>query len=67
MAKLIITIDYMDGRTKVVGPLYPDEVPLQGLLFRLSERGIAGVTFTNAEPLTELMRESAAKQDGALR
>lgn len=26
------------------------------MLFRLSERGIATVTFTNAEPLTELMR-----------
>ena len=57
MAKLLVTIDYMDGRTKVIGPLYPDEVPLHGMLFKLSERGIAGVTFTNAEPLTHLMRE----------
>lgn len=55
MAKLLVTIDYMDGRTKVVGPLHVDEIPLQGMLFRLSERGIAGITFTNAEPLTELM------------
>ena len=57
MAKLLVTVDYMDGRTKVVGPIYPDEIDVHGMLFRLSERGIAGVTFTNAEPLTHLMRE----------
>ena len=57
MAKLLVTIDYMDGRTKVVGPLHPDEINVHGMLLRFSERGIAGVTFTNAEPLTELMRE----------
>jgi hypothetical protein len=56
MAALLVTIDYMDGRSTVKGPLYPDEINLTGLLFRLSERGIATVTFTNAEPLTELMR-----------
>jgi len=57
MAALWVTIDYMDGRTTVKGPLYPDEIPLQGMLFRLSEKGIAGVTFTNAEPLKHLMQE----------
>lgn len=57
MAKLLVTIDYIDGRTKVVGPIYPDEIDTRGMLFRLSERGIAGVTITNAEPLTHLMQE----------
>ena len=59
MAKLLVTVDYMDGRTKVVGPFYPDEINVHGMLFRLSERGIAGVTFTNAEPLTHLMKENS--------
>jgi hypothetical protein len=58
MARVLVTIDYMDGRTTVRGPLHPDEINLAGMLFRLSERGIAGVTFTNAEPLTELLRAS---------
>lgn len=60
MAKLLVTIDYMDGRTKVVGPLYPDEIDTSRMLFRLSEQGIAGVTFTNAEPLTHLLKEKVA-------
>ena len=57
MAKVMVTIDYMDGRSRVRGPLYPDEIDLTGLLFRLSERGIATVTFTNAEPLKHLLKE----------
>lgn len=61
MAKVLVTVDYMDGRSTVRGPLYPDEVNLTGLLFRLSERGIATITFTNAEPLTELMRQGESK------
>ncbi len=63
MAKLLVTVDYMDGRSVMRGPMYADEIPLQGMLFRLAERGIATITFTNAEPLTELMRvaDEAAK------
>ena len=57
MAKLLVTVDYIDGRSKVLGPMYPDEIDTHGMLVRLSERGIAGITFTNAEPLTHLMRE----------
>lgn len=56
MAKILVTIDYMDGRSTVRGPMHPDEIGLTGMLMRLTERGIATVTFTNAEPLTELMR-----------
>lgn len=58
MAKLLVTVDYMDGRSVVKGPLYPDEINLTGMLFRLSEKGIATITFVNAEPLTELMRKT---------
>jgi hypothetical protein len=53
MAKLLVTIDYIDGRSVVKGPLYPDEINTNGMLFRLSERGIASITFANAEPLSE--------------
>lgn len=56
MARILVTIDYMDGRSTVRGPLHPDEINTTGMLMRLSERGIATITFTNAEPLTELMR-----------
>lgn len=60
MARVLVTIDYMDGRTAVRGPLHPDEINLSGLLFRLSEKGIAGITFTNAEPLTYLRNQKAS-------
>jgi hypothetical protein len=56
MPKILVTIDHLDGATKVYGPFYPDEIPLTGLLFKLSERSIAGVTFTNAQPLRALMK-----------
>jgi hypothetical protein len=56
MAAMWITIDYLDGRSKVVGPKYPDEIDLHGMLFRLAERGIATVTFAHANPLTELLK-----------
>ena len=54
MAALWITLDYLDGRSLIKGPVYPDEVDLTGLLFRLNERGIATVTFSNADPLRYL-------------
>lgn len=57
MAKVLITIDRMDGTTTVKGPFHPGDIDLMGLLFKLNERGIAGVTFTNAEPLTQLLKE----------
>ena len=41
MAAVWITLDYLDGRSLVRGPLYPDQVDLTGLLFRLNEKGIA--------------------------
>ncbi len=63
MAALWVTIDYIDGRTTVKGPLYPDQIDTHGMLFRLSERGIAGITFTNAEPLTFLRKQEEEKGD----
>jgi hypothetical protein len=57
MAALWITLDYLDGRSLIKGPVYPDEVDLTGLLFRLNERGIATVTFSNADPLRYLYKE----------
>jgi hypothetical protein len=64
MAKILVTVDYMDGRSTVRGPLYADEINTHGMLFRLSERGIATITFTNAEPLSELIRQSEEKSRG---
>jgi hypothetical protein len=49
-----ITIDRMDGGTTVKGPFHPDEISLTGLLFKLNESGVAGVTFTRANPLNAL-------------
>jgi hypothetical protein len=57
MAAVYVTIDYLDGRSVVKGPLYPDELfNLTSMLFKLNERGIATICFANAKPLTELMR-----------
>lgn len=61
--KLWVTIDRLDGTSTVKGPVYPDEIDLSGLLFKLSEAGIAGVTFTNAEPFRTLMKEKDNAQD----
>ena len=58
MAALWITLDYLDGRSLIKGPVYPDEVDLTGLLFRLNKSGIATVTFTNAKPLNSLLKQA---------
>ena len=55
--KIWITIDQLDGATLVRGPYHPDEIDTMGLLMRLSNSRIAGVTFTNAEPLKNFLRE----------
>ena len=55
MAAVWITLDRIDGTSSVKGPLYPDEIDLTGLLFRLNERDLATVTFTRANPLKLLM------------
>jgi hypothetical protein len=57
MPAVWITLDYMDGRSAIKGPLYPDQIDLTGLLFRLNERDLATVTFANANPLDYLARE----------
>ena len=54
MVALWVTLDYLDGRSLIKGPVYPDEIDLRGMLFRLSERGVATVTFSNADPLRYL-------------
>ncbi len=62
MAHVLVTIDYMDGKTRVVGPLHPDEIDLHGLLFRLAERDIATITFVRADPLTYLSKKIATDE-----
>jgi hypothetical protein len=54
MPAVWITLDHIDGTSKIRGPLYPDEIDLTGLLFRLNERDLATVTFTRANPLKAL-------------
>ncbi len=58
MPAVWVTLDHIDGSTKVRGPLHPDEIDLTGLLFRLAERDIATITFTRANPLQALEKAS---------
>ncbi len=58
MAAVWITLDSMDGTSRVRGPLYPDKIDLTGLLFRLNERDLATVTFTRANPITAMQKAS---------
>ena len=61
MPALRVTIDYMDGQTRVLGPLWPDEIDTRGMLFKLSESEIASITFTRAHPLTYLQKQTDTK------
>jgi hypothetical protein len=61
MPKLRVTVDYMDGTTRVLGPFWPDDVDTRGMLLKLSESEIAGITFTRADPLTYLRKEGEPK------
>lgn len=54
MPAVWITLDSIDGKTRIKGPLHPDEIDLTGLLFRLNERDLATITFTRANPLKAL-------------
>lgn len=60
MPAVYVTLDYMDGRSAIKGPLYPDEIDLTGLLFRLNEAELATVTFTRARPLDPLLKAGAS-------
>ena len=50
-------------RTEVTRPLHPDEIHLNELLSRLSEQGVAGVTFTTTDPIG-LAKTAKAKNEG---
>ena len=50
MPAVWITLDDIHGNTRIRGPVYPDEINLTGLLFRLNERDLATITFTRAKP-----------------
>ena len=58
MPAVWITLDSVDGKSRVKGPVYPDEIDLTGLLFRLNERDLATVTFTRANPLKAMQEAS---------
>jgi hypothetical protein len=60
MPAVWITLDSIDGSSRVKGPLHADEIDLTGLLFRLNERDLATVTFTRANPLKAL-QEAATR------
>jgi hypothetical protein len=49
--KLLVTLDYLDGTSKVRGPFWPDDIDTRGLLFKLAERDLASITFVNADPI----------------
>jgi hypothetical protein len=61
MPAVWITLDGIDGSSRVKGPVYPDEIDLTGLLFRLSEHDLATVTFTRANPIKALQEATTRK------
>jgi len=63
MPALWITIDDIDGKSVVKGPLYPDEIDTMGMLMRLSRGDIATITFTNASPLAQMKAKLETKPD----
>ena len=63
MPAVWITVDSMDGTSTVRGPLYPDEIDLTGLLFRLNTGEFATVTFTRANPLQKMQRQQEKADD----
>jgi hypothetical protein len=54
MPAVWITLDGIDGSSRVKGPVYPDEIDTSGLLMRLNECDLATITFTRANPLKAL-------------
>jgi hypothetical protein len=58
--KVWITLDYMDGRSSRINkePIHTDEINLHGMLMRLNEKDIACVTFTRADVLQRLNKET---------
>jgi hypothetical protein len=53
--KVYITLDKVDGsKSRLKGPVYLDEIDLRGLLFRLNEADVAGVSFVRADLLNRL-------------
>ena len=65
MPAVWITLDGIDGSSRIKGPLYPDEIDLTGLLFRLNERDLATVTFTRANPIKALQEATTRKANDA--
>ena len=58
MPAVWITLDSIDGTTKMRGPVYPDEIDLTGMLLRLNEKDLATITFTRANPPEALQKAS---------
>ena len=63
MPAVWITLDGIDGSSRIKGPLYPDEIDTTGLLMRLNERDLATVTFTRANPIKALQEATARTPD----
>lgn len=62
--KVWVTIDDLDGTTRVRGPYWPDEIDTFGLLMRLAQSELASVTFTRHNPLDSLIK--GGSNDGSL-
>lgn len=54
MPNVWVTLDRIDGTSTVKGPVDASEIDLHGLLFYLNTAGVAGVTFTRANPLRSI-------------
>lgn len=52
--KYWITLDYLDGTTKVRGPLYVDEIQTFGMLLSLNEANVVSMTISRSDPLNRI-------------
>lgn len=61
-----ITLDRFDGSQSRTSkdPLWLDEIDLHGMLFRLNEADVAGVTFTRADVLQRMEKTARRKPGG---
>ena len=52
-----VTLDKIDGsQSRIAGPLYLDEIDLHGMLFRLNQSDVVGITFSRADALQKLQK-----------
>lgn len=59
--KVVLTVDYYDGHTKVSKPVNLDELPTSQLKLLLMNRNACGITISRYDPLLK-MAENITKE-----